>query len=231
MYKQSGIRIPDFSSVAGNVCVHTGKLIHIGLHAELRPSACGDNFESVPVKAAENIDCIIRYCQIIMKQRIVQIKNNSFQFAGLLSVSEMFGSGFKKVYAICKQSGTRTDFRSGFGGFSFIFFREQVSENVTDRVIEYVTDRMYGDTVGKKAVKKITSQEAILELLKENPLYSREEMALAIGKTIRTVQRALDSLVEEGKIRRIGTNRAGYWEILYEKTPQSVFQATDRAML
>ena len=58
--------VPDFRTVAGNVCVHTGKLIHIGLHAELRPSACGDNFESVPVKAAENIDCIIRYCQIFI---------------------------------------------------------------------------------------------------------------------------------------------------------------------
>ncbi len=147
---------------------------------------------------------------------------------------EMFGSGFKKVYAICKQSGTRTDFRSGFGGFSFIFFRGQVSENVTDRVTEnvtnHVTDRMYGDTAGNKTVKKITSTEEILKLLKENPLYSREEMALAIGKTIRTVQRALDSLVDGGKIRRIGNNRAGYWEILYEKPPQSVGQAVDRAI-
>lgn len=113
---------------------------------------------------------------------------------------EMFGSGFKKVYAVCRQTGIKTDFRSGYGGFSFVFFRDNVTLNVTD----YVT------------VKKPSSHEAVLELLKENPMRSREEMALLIGKTVRTVQRALDRFSSEGKIRRIGNNRAGYWEIVQD---------------
>ena len=49
----------------------------------------------------------------------------------------MFGSGFKKVYAVCRQSGIRTDFHMSYGGFSFIFFRDSVTENV----IVNVTDK------------------------------------------------------------------------------------------
>ncbi|MCR5296031.1 MAG: winged helix-turn-helix transcriptional regulator [Clostridiales bacterium] len=110
----------------------------------------------------------------------------------------MFGSGFKKVYTICRQSSVKTEYKSGHGGFSFIFIRG----NVTDRVTDHIP------------VRKIQTHDAVLELLKENPTYSREMMANRIGKTVRTVQRALDKLSEEGKIKRIGNSRAGYWEVL-----------------
>jgi predicted HTH transcriptional regulator len=46
---------------------------------------------------------------------------------------------------------------------------------------------------------------------------SREEMAGLMGKTVRTVQRALDKLSDEGRIRRIGTTRAGYWEVVQDR--------------
>lgn len=114
---------------------------------------------------------------------------------------EMFGSGFKKVYAVCRQSGTRTDFHMSYGGFSFIFFRDSVTENVTVNVTE----------------RKMASHQIVLNLLKENPMRSREEMAGIMGKTVRTVQRALDKLSGEGRIRRIGTARAGYWEVIQDQ--------------
>ena len=122
---------------------------------------------------------------------------------------EMFGSGFKKVYAVCRQSGTRTDFHTGYDGFSFFFFRDNVTENVTDHVTENVTDHV--------AQTKTATRQIVLELLKENPTRSREEMAGMIGKSIRTVQRALDKLTAEGKIKRIGTARAGYWEVIQDQ--------------
>ena len=113
----------------------------------------------------------------------------------------MFGSGFKKVYAVCRQSGIRTDFHMSYDGFSFIFFRDSVTENVTENVTE----------------RKIPSHQIVLNLLKENPMRSREEMAGIMGKTVRTVQRALDKLSGEGMIRRIGTARAGYWEVIQDQ--------------
>lgn len=118
---------------------------------------------------------------------------------------EMFGSGFKKVYAVCGQSGVRTEYRTGYGGFSFIFIRDGVTGNVTDHVTE----------------TKVLSHQAVLELLRENPMRSREEMAVAIGKTVRTVQRALDKLSSEGRIKRIGNARTGYWEVVQDRLPAS----------
>jgi ATP-dependent DNA helicase RecG len=88
-----------------------------------------------------------------------------------------------------------------YGGFSFIFFRDSVTENVTENVTE----------------RKIPSDQIVLNLLKENPMRSREEMAGLMGKTVRTVQRALDKLSDEGRIRRIGTARAGYWEVVQDR--------------
>ncbi len=63
----------------------------------------------------------------------------------------------------------------------------------------------------------MTFHQIVLELLKENPMRSREEMAVIIGKTVSTVQRALDKLSAEGKIKRIGTARNGYWEVVQDR--------------
>ena len=102
-------------------------------------------------------------------------------------VVDIFGSGFKKVYTVCRKSGTRTDFHTGYGGFSFFFFRDNVTVNVTDNVTVNVAET------------KMPTHRIVLELLKENPTRSREEMAGIIRKTVRTVQRALDKLPAVGK--------------------------------
>ena len=69
-----------------------------------------------------------------------------------------------------------------YDGFSFIFFRDSVTENVTENVTE----------------RKIPSHQIVLNLLKENPMRSREEMAGIMGKTVRTA-------------------RAGYWEVIQDQ--------------
>ncbi|WP_223213810.1 winged helix-turn-helix transcriptional regulator [Mycoplasmopsis arginini] len=54
----------------------------------------------------------------------------------------------------------------------------------------------------------------VILLLKENPVYTREEIAQKVGKTARTVQRSLDRLKEAKKIVRIGNKVSGYWEVI-----------------
>ena len=58
------------------------------------------------------------------------------------------------------------------------------------------------------------TEKDIYNLIKDNPKITRDEMALKINKTIRTIQRITNSLVSKGYILRIGNNRFGYWEIL-----------------
>ena len=119
---------------------------------------------------------------------------------------EVFGSGLKKVYAYCKAADIKIDYSSENGGFSFVFYRDKSNENVTNHVTNNVTDN------------KISTEILVLKLLRDNPIQTRDELAKAIGKNIRTIQRALAKLSNEGKIKRIGSTRSGYWEVLFKKT-------------
>ncbi len=58
------------------------------------------------------------------------------------------------------------------------------------------------------------TEKAVYKLLKLKPDLTREELAIEIPKTVKTVQRALDGLKEKGLITRVGNTRTGYWEIL-----------------
>lgn len=62
--------------------------------------------------------------------------------------------------------------------------------------------------------KELMNYFEVLRLLKENPVYTREEIAQKVSKTARAVQRALNRLKEDGKIVRIGNKVSGYWEVM-----------------
>ena len=58
------------------------------------------------------------------------------------------------------------------------------------------------------------TEVAVLALLKSNPNLTRIELSERISKTVRTVQRALDSLKEKGYITRIGSKKDSTWVVL-----------------
>ena len=116
---------------------------------------------------------------------------------------EMFGSGFKKVFHLCEQAGVKISSKSDPLGFSFFFYRPELRD-VTDDVTVNVTDEF--------PLKALDIR--ILMALKENPTLTREQLAKTFQKNIRTVQRSLNNLKQAEKIRRIGTDRTGYWEVL-----------------
>ena len=114
---------------------------------------------------------------------------------------EIFGSGFRKVYALCDKYDIKTDSESGNGGFAFTFYRNGASDHVSDH------------SAGKYTNDKMTTEMKIIMLLKEDPTQSRDVLSMKTGKSVRTVQRSLEKLSKEGKIRRIGSDKAGYWEV------------------
>lgn len=57
-------------------------------------------------------------------------------------------------------------------------------------------------------------EKTIFIKIKENPKTLKKELASIIGKSEKTVQRCLNSLIEKKYILRIGTNQYGYWEVL-----------------
>ena len=111
----------------------------------------------------------------------------------------------ERIMPVCDKYDIKVE--SGFenDGFSFVFYRDTHQRHVTQNVTISVTDQ------DKDA--KIPTDARVYLLLKDDPAQTRESLAQKTGRTVRTIQRALDKLSREGRIQRIGSNKTGYWEI------------------
>lgn len=114
---------------------------------------------------------------------------------------EVFGSGFRKVYALTKASGTKCNFRSAYGGFSFTMSRKNTADSDSVRIHE---------------IKYTPLQSRMLAILKEDPTRTIAGLSEDTGKNPRTIQRDLKELTEKGIMKRAGSDRKGYWEIIID---------------
>ncbi|RUO18101.1 cell filamentation protein Fic [Aliidiomarina iranensis] len=62
-------------------------------------------------------------------------------------------------------------------------------------------------------IEGLKTPEAILLLLEANPALTRAQLADTLGKDIRTIGRALAKLQQAGKVKRIGSDKTGHWEV------------------
>lgn len=62
--------------------------------------------------------------------------------------------------------------------------------------------------------QKASAPELVYEALKQNPKQTKEEVSKNTGLSRATVTRTYKELEEQKKIKRIGSNKTGYWEIL-----------------
>ena len=67
------------------------------------------------------------------------------------------------------------------------------------------------ETVVKTVVKK---EDEIVAILAGNPSATRQQLATATGLTVRGVEWNLKELKESGRIRRIGPDKGGHWEVI-----------------
>ncbi len=115
---------------------------------------------------------------------------------------EQFGSGFKRIDSLCKDAKIIYSYEATDIGFTFIIYRKANNVIYTNNTLK-VNDQF----------KLTKTEQLILSLLEINPSYTRDELAEAISKTVRTVQRGLDSLRDKGLITREGSDKSGYWVI------------------
>ncbi len=77
------------------------------------------------------------------------------------------------------------------------------------------------DTLSKNApqnalvnIKELKTPEAVLVCISENRDVTRQEMAERIGKDVRTIARAIKQLQESGRLKRVGSDKTGHWDII-----------------
>lgn len=112
---------------------------------------------------------------------------------------EQFGSGFKRVASLCQDAGIRFSYESDKFGFKFILYRPLLQSDIPSVTFDVTLNG---------------TEMAVLAILKQKPNSSRSEIADQISKTVRTVQRALDSLRDKGYIQRVGSKQTPKWDVL-----------------
>jgi Uncharacterized conserved protein len=60
----------------------------------------------------------------------------------------------------------------------------------------------------------LKTPEAIIALIQQNPKITRKEMAERIGKNLSTIARAIKKLRQQNKLKRIGSDKSGRWQVL-----------------
>jgi len=111
-----------------------------------------------------------------------------FKEAGII---EKYGSGIKRILEATRAYGlTEPKIEEIQNGFRVTLFKTT-----------------------QKTTQKILPREQILEALRTNPKMTREELAYMLGKSPNTIKEHLARLKDEGRLKRIGSDRDGYWEV------------------
>ena len=133
---------------------------------------------------------------------------NTFFRAGEI---EAWGRGIDRIITACKNDGFSTpEFRYDASGI-WTIFKFEYPERATTQSDPKTTQKSTRKVDPKTDPKK--QEDAILELMKENPYIQRKELVSRLGIHESSVKRRLASLQEKGVIRHVGPNKGGYWEI------------------
>ena len=108
---------------------------------------------------------------------------------------EKSGTGFQRVNELCLKQNVSWTFRKEAYGFFFEFIRTNVHLNVQINV-------------------HLTEQEQIVfNLIGSNDRITKEELAVRINKSEKTVQRIISKLISNNFIERVGSNKDGFWKV------------------
>lgn len=63
-------------------------------------------------------------------------------------------------------------------------------------------------------IKSANYENDIIAMVKENSKITAKEIADKLGVTSRTIDRTIKQLKDSGKIKRVGSNKTGHWEVI-----------------
>ena len=111
---------------------------------------------------------------------------------------EKGGSGFQKVDKLCNENNLKWDYILDDYGFSFIFIRQEKNDS---------------NISGTSSESLSYMEKSVLEIIRNNPMIKKSEIANKLLKSEKSIQRFLSTLIKEGYIERIGNYRNGYWKV------------------
>ena len=121
---------------------------------------------------------------------------------------ESWGRGIQRIIEACQDEGCPAptfEYRAG-GIWTTFHFGEEYLKGVGLH-----SDADVVENVVENVVKR---SDKIIDLLKYDSTLGASQIAKQFGVTSRTIQRDLEKLSKEGRIKRVGPDKGGYWEVL-----------------
>jgi len=119
---------------------------------------------------------------------------------------DAFGTGFDRTFTLCNQNGVSYNYHQDDFGFTFVFERKKDFLNIkNDKINDKIKDK-------KKHLKK-----GIMKFIKDDKYTTIPEISNALNKSSATIYRYIEALEKEGLLKRVGSRKSGYWEIIKPK--------------
>ena len=128
---------------------------------------------------------------------------------------ENMGTGINKIRTFLKAAGLPPP-QFEFGDFYTIIFRSKQHRPRVERKVSGKTrvKTRVETRVETPVETKLKTPDIILDILSAHPNMTLSELAKKIGRAVSTVERAASKLVREGRLRRIGPKKVGYWKVI-----------------
>ena len=133
--------------------------------------------------------------------------NPIFEYIPIESQIEKFQDDYYDAIAKCHMEGEST---------VFIEFMLAQIDNILDELLNQMTYSATDDAIldANGANHDVDNMEGrLLSCLEQNPCITQTDLAEELSLSRRTVQRMMKKLMDDGKIKRVGSTRTGYWEI------------------
>ena len=126
------------------------------------------------------------------------------------------GRGVEKITDACEQAGLPCPVIAGRTGSIAV---ELLKNPVTTRAnaatgLSGKDQESVGKVLGKRRENVGKTSGMILDVCRETPSITIAEIAKRIGITERSVQRSIQKLQSAGLLRRIGSRKEGYWQVI-----------------
>ncbi len=162
-----------------------------------------------------NLPDTISIEQLLQGNYISQTRNKKlasiFKESGVI---EKYGSGIKRIQQQFIAYGLQPPVFENFQhGFRVVV--SAIEHKVVEKVVEKVVDKVVDKVIETMSV----NQGKIIELIKKNTFISANKLSIEIGISQRKVQENIQKLKELNKLKRIGPDKGGHWEIVDEFVP------------
>ncbi len=128
----------------------------------------------------------------------------SYAAKGLLPYHGL-GSGIRRAL----NAWPRIDFKDDREG---CLFTATVHRTPADKLAPTADSPKGSPISSPKSTPK--TEDRIIELIRHDPSVTTESLGMALGITKRAVLKQIDKLKTQGRLRRVGPARGGYWEII-----------------